>query len=193
MSALQQPRFTEAEYLALESASQTKHEFYRGDILAMTGVSPGHDTIVGNTFASLHAQLREGGCRVYTSDVRVKVAGHKSYFYPDIKVVCGTPEFNQDMPPSLLNPTVIIEVLSPSTEAYDRGAKVTEYLRLASLQEVLLIVQDRPHVDRFVRQTDGQWLLGAAHRLDEALTLSSIGCTLALADIYARVQFEDEA
>ncbi|MBL8161522.1 MAG: Uma2 family endonuclease [Anaerolineae bacterium] len=193
MSALREPRFTETEYLALESASQTKHEFYGGQIIAMSGASPTHDDIVGNTFASLHAQLRGGRCRVYTSDVRVKVAGPRSYFYPDIKVVCGAPDFNSDNPPCLLNPTLIIEVLSPSTADFDRGAKASAYRQLESLQELLLISQDSPRVERFVRQPDGQWLLGEIHGLDAVLELRTIGCTLALAEVYARVEFTDEA
>ncbi len=192
MSALRETKFTQAEYLALESASATKHEFYRGEILAMSGASPDHDAIVSNTFISIGSQLRNGPCIIRTSDLRVKVASYRSYFYPDIKIVCGKPEFSQDNPPALLNPTVIIEVLSPSTADYDRGAKAREYFQLESLQEYLLIAQDRPHIERFVRQPDGQWLLGAVNGLDASLDLPTIGCTLALAEVYARVEFEDE-
>lgn len=192
MSALREPRFTETEYLALESVSQTKHEFYGGQIIAMVGVSRAHDQIVGNTFSSLHRQLRGSACEVYTSDVRVRVAGWRSYFYPDIKAVCGAPEFTSDTSPSLLNPTLIIEVLSLSTADFDRGAKASAYRSPESLQELLLFSQNRPHVERCVRQPDGQWLLSEMHGLAAALELRAIGCRLALAEVYERVAFTDE-
>lgn len=193
MSALPHPIFTEAEYLALEAVSETKHEFYRGEIIMMAGVSPRHDTIVVNTLASLHAQLRGGNCRAYTSDIRVKAAKRTSYFYPDIKVVCGEPQFNHDNPPCLLNPTLVIEVLSPSTKNFDLGAKADDFRTLDSLQELVLIVQDKARIQRYRRNPDNSWTLEEVSGTAASMTLPSISCTLALADVYAGVEFEDEA
>lgn len=192
MSALRNPIFTEAEYLALESASHTKHEFYRGTIIAMAGASLMHDLIVGNTFISLGNQLRDTPCRVVTSDMRVKVQDLRGYFYPDIKVVCGDPQTTSDNPPSLLNPVVIIEVLSPSTEAFDRGDKFAAYQRIDSLQDYLLVAQDRARIEHYQRQSDQSWLLRVYEDVRASLALASVDCTLSLAEVYARVTFDQE-
>lgn len=192
MSALPIPRFTETEYLALEAVSDTKHEFYRGEIIMMAGTSPRHDEIAGNTFASIHSQLRGGPCRVYTSDIRVKAAKRASYFYPDIKIVCGEPRFNEDNPPCLLNPTVVIEVLSPNTKNFDLGAKADDYRSLDSLQELVLIEQDRARIQRYRRNADNTWTLDEASGTNASMTLTSAGCTLALAEVYAGVEFAEE-
>jgi Uma2 family endonuclease len=191
MSAAPKIKYTEAEYLAMERESDIKHEFYRGEIFAMAGTSPNHDRIVIDTISSLNAQLRKSPCEVFSSEIRVRVNLTRSYMYPDIKVVCGEREFTKDNPSSLLNPTLIIEVLSPSTAEYDRAGKSFEYRKLTSLQEYILIAQDEPRVEHYVRQSDEKWSLIDITGLDAVIELKSIPCTLALADIYSRVSFTE--
>ncbi len=193
MSAEPRRKWTEAEYLAMESASDIKHEYYEGEVFVMAGASPNHDQIAGNTFASLHSQLRKRPCRVYSSDIRLRVNVTRLYTYPDIKVVCAEPQFTSDKPQTLLNPTLIVEVLSPSTEKVDRGKKFQHYRRLESLQEYVLISQDNPRIERFLRQADSTWVLKEAVGLEATLELTSIQCTLVLADVYEKVEFESEA
>ncbi len=190
MSALREQTWTVEQYLEFERTSEIKHEYLDGSIYAMTGASPNHNLIAVNTAASLHAQLRKHPCIVFPSDQRVKA--DRLYAYPDISVVCGTPQYTDETPRTLLNPTVIVEVLSPSTEAYDRGTKSQHYRELASLQEYLLIAQDSYRVEHYVRQHNGQWLLSDVVGIDATLELASIGCTLSLADVYEKVTFEDE-
>lgn len=192
MSALQKPIFTEKEYLALEAVSERKHEFYRGEIIAMAGASFRHELIITNSIRSVGNQLRGSPCLILGSDLRVKVASVKGYFYPDIKIVCGTAQFNDDKPQSLLNPTVIIEVLSPTTANFDQGEKFRAYRQIESLQEYVLIAQDTPHIERHIRQPDGGWVMHEFDTLDASLELPSVGCTLSLAEVYERVTFEDE-
>ena len=153
----------------------------------MGGASREHSLITGDTYASLHGQLRKRPCEAYMGDMRVKIGAAGKYVYPDIAVVCGEPRFGDDHVDNLLNPTVIVEVLSPSTEAHDRGEKFDAYRAIESLREYLLIAQDRYHIDHFVRQDDGAWLLRAADGLGASVTLPSIECTLALAEVYEKV------
>jgi Uma2 family endonuclease len=186
------PKFvTPQEYLTFERQSEEKHEYYDGEIFAMAGASDEHNTIAGNTFASLHAQIRKRPCKVYSGDMRVKTYSTTLYTYPDVTVVCDTPKFEDAEVDTLLNPNVIIEVLSPSTENYDRGKKFQHYRTLDSLQEYLLVSQESVRIEHYVRQGN-QWILTDAASLDAALTLPSINCTLALADVYEKVTLEDE-
>ena len=178
---------SEEEYLAQERAGDTKHEYRSGEIVAMVGASREHNLIAGDTYATLHGQLRKRPCEVYMNDMRLKVAAAGKYLYPDIMVVCGEPRFADDYVDNLLNPTVIIEVLSPSTEAYDRGEKFEHYRTIESLREYLLIAQDRYHIDHFVRQDDGLWVLSDATGLEAMIALPSIGCVLPLAEVYENV------
>jgi Uma2 family endonuclease len=188
------PRWTEAEYLAFERSSQERHEFIDGYVVAMAGASPEHDLIMTNTLASLHSQLIGRPCRVFSPDIKVRVAHSKLYTYPDIKVVCGAAIFADDQKDALLNPNVIIEVLSDSTEAYDRGDKFIQYRKLESLQEYLLISQKRVQIERWVRQLDNRWLLAdEVQAADGSLELTSVGCTLAMADVYHKMEFEDNS
>jgi len=194
MVAIQKQKWTVEEYLAMERASDEKHEFLDGEIYLMSGASENHNIIVGITLGILYNQLRKRPCSFYPSDMRVKVKGSGLYTYPDITVVCGTPEIERMDQDTLLNPTVIIEVLSPSTESYDRGKKFQHYLSLDSLQEYVLIAQDQARIERYLRQPNGEWLFAAAVGLEAVIELSSIQCTLVLADVYERVSFEpDEA
>ena len=186
MVARVQVAVSEEEYLARERASDTRHEYYRGEIIAMAGASREHNLIVTDTVISLGVQLRQRPCELYANDMRLKIAVAGKYTYPDIIVVCGEPRFTDDYVDNLLNPTAIIGVLSPSTEAHDRGEKFEHYRTLASLREYLLIAQDRYHVDHFVRQEDGHWVPSAADGLEAVITLASIGCALPLAEVYEK-------
>ena len=152
MSALPERIWTTEDYLAYERDSQQRHEYLGGKIYALAGASAKHNLIVGNAIASLHVQVRKRPCMVYPSDMRLKVSRTGLYTYSDISVVCGDPQFEDDQSDTLLNPTVIIEVLSPSTETYDWGKKFQHYRTLASLREYLLIAQDSHRVEHYVRQ-----------------------------------------
>jgi len=179
---------TPKEYLALERGAEYKSEYLAGEIFAMAGTSERHNLIAGNVFAELHAQLRKRPCKVYVSDVRLKVNRTGLYTYPDVMVVCGETQFADDQQDMILNPTVIIEVLSESTEGYDRGKKFEHYRKLDSLSEYILIAQDRYHVERYVRQPDNQWLLAETDNVHDTLSLTSIACNLVLAEIYDKVE-----
>ncbi len=191
MAALPKPHLTAAEYIAGERKSPIKHEYFTGNVFAMAGASERHNLIAANTLASLHAQLRKRSCSVYPSDMRVVVSRAELYTYPDVTVVCGEARFEDQHRDTLLNPTVIVEVLSPSTESYDRGRKFQHYRQIDSLQEVVLIAQDAWHVEYYRRQAHGGWLLTEATNLDARLSLSSIQCELALVDVYEKVTISE--
>jgi Uma2 family endonuclease len=191
MSTAPKRIWTEAEYLAFERSSEEKHEFLNGEIFAMAGAKENHNLIVGNAYASLHSQVRNRPCRVYLSDLRVKIPDTGLYTYPDITVVCDTPQFEDDERDTLLNPAVIIEVLSPSTEKYDRGKKFQHYRTLESLQEYMLISQDKMLIEHYIRQGE-KWLFAYAERDDAVIKLPSIDCILSLSDVYEKVMFEDD-
>ncbi|MFL6201542.1 MAG: Uma2 family endonuclease [Thermoanaerobaculia bacterium] len=181
-------RFTPEEYLAFERRSASKSELVHGEIVAMTGASRRHNLIAGNLFAALHAQLRkERGCEAYTTDMRVRIPATNLYTYPDVVVVCGEPRFEDGELDTLLNPTLIAEVLSKSTEDYDRGSKFANYRTLPSFREYLVIAQDRVHVEHHVREAEERWVLTEHDDPGACLELPSIRRTLALADVYDRV------
>ncbi len=190
MAARTEAILSEDEYLALEREGDTKHEYHGGQIVAMVGASFRHSAIVSGTQFTLFRQLRGGACQVHSNDVRVRVGTSGLYTYPDLLVVCGEPQFSDERADTLLNPAVIIEVLSPSTENYDRGGKFRHYQTIPSLREYLLIAQDAPLIEHFARQADGRWLYAAADGLDTTLALPTIGGTLALADVYELVAWE---
>lgn len=180
--------FTPEEYLAFERRSEFKSEYVGGEIVAMTGASWRHNLVAGNLFATLHSLLKKNrGCEMYANDMRVRVPVGDLYTYPDVVVTCGEPRFEDDEGDTLLNPVLIAEVLSKSTESYDRGAKFAAYRTLPSFAEYLIVAQDRIHVEQSVRQLDGAWLLTETDDLGASLALSSVGCTLLLADVYDRV------
>ena len=194
MSALRRVSrsMTETEYLEFERASESKHEFLGGDVFDITSASRTHNLISGNVFASLHRQLRGKPCEIYYADMRVKVSATGLYTYPDISIVCGEAQFGDEHLDTLLNPTLLVEVLSPFTESYDRGRKFQHYRELPSLQEYVLIAQDNPRIERYLREADGKWQLADAAGLHATLELTSIGCKLSLADVYEQVAFTDE-
>jgi Uma2 family endonuclease len=181
----QKKLMTPEEYLAFERASPEKHEYYRGEIFAMAGGSEQHSAISANVIGELYGALRHPPCRVYTSDLRVKVPATGLYTYPDASVVCGGPEFHDEHRDTLLNPRVIFEVLSPSTESYDRGEKFDNYASIPSLVDYVLVSQDEKLVEHYTRRPDG-WLLRRL-RGGETLHLASIGCEIAVNDLYSRV------
>jgi Uma2 family endonuclease len=190
-SAARKTRYTSEEYLAMERKAAFKSEYLNGFITAMSGASREHNRIAGNLHYNIRDRLENRPCEVFISDLRVWVSSTGLYTYPDVIVVCGDAEFQDDEVDTLLNPTVIIEVLSPTTESYDRGAKFAHYRRLPSLKEYVLIAQDRVLVERYVRQGD-DWVFSALDDLDGTLKLVSIDCSIPLRDICARVSFSDE-
>src|SRR5215470_709938 len=171
----------------MERVATQKSEYFRGEVFAMSGASPAHVLIVSNIVAALHGQLRGGPCRVYSTDLRVKVQASGLFTYPDVIVICGEMLFDDDRKDTALNPTLIIEVLSPSTKDYDRGGKFEQYRSLASLSEYVLIDQEKYHVEHFVRQPDNRWLMAETNRSADTIQLSSISCDLALAEVYDKV------
>jgi len=193
-SATSIPRFTPEQYLALERKADFKSEFCNGFIIAMAGASREHNVIAGNLHGEIRSQLKERPCEVYISDMRVRVSPAGLFTYPDVVAVCGEARFLDDKGDTLLNPTMIVEVLSTSTESYDRGDKFMHYRRLESLREYVVVAQEKVLVERFTRQGD-EWLLTEFRKLDETLRLASIDCAVPLREIYARIEFlaEDAA
>ena len=187
MSSQANKRYTAEEYLALERQAECKSEYYAGDIFAMAGASRWHNLIVTNVVRELSLQLKERPCTTYPSDMRIKISPTGLYTYPDVTVVCGEAQFEDTQQDTLLNPTLIVEVLSEYTEAYDRGGKFAHYRKLTSLMEYVLIAQTKPHVEHYVRQPDNRWLLAEADSLHQTLHLPSIDCHLVLAEVYDKV------
>jgi Uma2 family endonuclease len=186
------PKATAQEYLTQERQAQTKSEYIDGDIVAMTGASRRHNLIALNIAASLHSQLRSRPCEIYMGDMRVAVDQAEFYTYPDVVVVCGDPQFLDTELDTLLNPTLIVEVLSPSTASYDRGEKFNRYRQLPSLQEYLIVAQDAPALEHYRRQSQRQWILVDITDWETPVELLSIQCQLALKDIYEKVNFDPE-
>ena len=183
-----QTYLTPAEYIDLERKAVTKSEYLSGQIVAMSGASNAHNIITMNTSYQLYDQLLDRDCLVYASDMRVRVHDPISYFYPDLTVVCGEPRFEDDVFDTLLNPTVVIEVLSPSTAAYDRREKFTRYQQIASLKEYILISQNRIYLEHHLRQED-QWRATEFQKLEDVVPVPSIECELLLGHVYRRVTF----
>lgn len=182
------PHFTPAEYLALEREAEIKSEYLAGEVFAMAGASRRHNLISLNIAGELRSRLRERPCEVYAHDMRVKVQASGLYTYPDVVAVCGEPEFEDEELDTLLNPTLLVEVLSESTENYDRGVKFEHYRTIPSLREVLLVAQDSVHVVHYERQDDESWLLTETREPTDALELPALGCELPMGEIYARVE-----
>lgn len=191
-SSAAQARYTPEQYIELERKAPYKNEFINGQIYAMSGASRAHNLITGNTHREVSSQLRGRSCEAYVNDMRVKVAATGLYTYPDVAVVCGEIRFDDAQKDTLLSPTVLIEVLSPSTEAYDRGEKFAHYRRLESLQEYVLIAQDKVRVEHFRRQ-GVQWVLTEISDSAGTVELASIECHVALRDIYDKVEFPPES
>jgi Uma2 family endonuclease len=187
MSTLPKTYLTPEQYLEIERKAEFKSEYYQGEMFAMSGARRAHNLIAWNTGSSLHRQLKGRPCEAYPGEMRVRVTAAGLYTYPDVVVVCGEPQFADDTLDTLLNPAVIVEVLSESTETYDRGRKFELYRSLESLAEYLLIDSRRVSAELFTRQPEGRWLLTAKASLEDSIELQSIDCRLPLADLYERV------
>jgi Uma2 family endonuclease len=190
MSTAPARRFTEAEYLAFERKAETKSEFYNGEMFAMAGARRNHNLIAGNIYGEIREQLRKGPCEAYLADMRVKVAKTGLYAYPDIAVACSEPRFLDDEDDTLLNPTLLVEVLSESTARYVRNLKSRLYRKLPSLRQYLIVEQDEPLIEVYTRSPDGEWKLKDASELTQSVVLKSIGCKLSLAAVYEKVKFQ---
>jgi Uma2 family endonuclease len=183
------PKLTEEQYLAIERAAPVKSEFINGEMFAMAGGTFPHATLQSNLQGELFNSLRGSGCRVVGSDLRVKVESTGLHTYPDGAVVCGDPVFADGVRDTLVNPTVLFEVLSPSSENYDRGEKSQNYRMIPALTDYILVSQKKMYVEQLTRQADGTWQLREYTRPEQTLTIESIGVSIPLANIYAAVEF----
>ncbi|MXY99412.1 Uma2 family endonuclease [Candidatus Poribacteria bacterium] len=199
-----QTRLTPEEYIAFERKAPPdseiiRYEYVNGELIAMSGASREHNLITNNISGELRSLLKGSGCETYASDMRVSSPLTSSYFYPDVVIVCEEPRFEDDVFDTLLNPIILVEVLSASTEAYDRGEKFGHYRHLASLQEYILVSQDKVLVERYRREkkddtvpvTAKDWIFTAFQALEDILPLTAIRCELPLREIYERVTFPD--
>ena len=192
MSTAPTRKFTPDEYLALERTAEYKSQYYRGQIFAMPGGTKRHNMIGANVIGSLVMQLQKKRCRVYSSDMKVMVEATGLITYPDASIACDEEKFYDQDESVLLNPTLVVEILSPSTELYDRGTKSEHFRKIPSLNEYVLITQDRIHIERFTRNAEGHWTLAEVDQPGQVLRLESIACDLSVDDIYAKVQFTPE-
>lgn len=184
MSTQPQVYLTPEEYLAIERQSEYKSEYVDGVMYAMSGASFKHNVIVANVIAELVQQLRGRPCRALPSDIKVRMPDSRKFFYPDVSVVCKEPDFHDERSDVILNPTLLVEVLSESTAAFDRGEKFQSYQQLDSLQEYLLVSQDKFFVEQYVRQSREKWIYIAMVGLESSLALPSVECTLSLKAVY---------
>lgn len=193
MSTKPEHWYTVEQYLTVDRASDTKHEYLDGNIYAMDGASPAHVQITGNVAGELRHRLREMPCIVYSTDLRVRASAHGLYAYPDVVVVCGAPLFLDTELDTLANPLLIVEVLSDSTKNYDRGEKFENFRSNDSLREYVLVAQDKVHVEQYQKQDDGTWRLSETNSIGDALRLGSVGCDLPVAEIYFKVHFDESS
>lgn len=180
------------DYLALERQADVRHQYVNGEIFAMAGESLEHSTICFNIAAIIGAQLRGKPCRGFSPNMKVRTRPDGLYTYPDLAVVCGEPVFHDERRDVLVNPKLVVEVLSPSTEAYDRGGKWIRYQQIETLSEYLLIAQDQPLIEHYTRQADGKWLYFTVRDLADTVDLPAIDCRLPLAEVYDRIRFSEE-
>ena len=191
MSSLPQLRYTPEEYLELERKADFKSEYLSGEIFAMAGASEAHNLIVANVVGEFRSQLKGRPCKTYPSDMKVETGPTGLFSYPDAIVVCGEARFHDSHRDMLLNPTLIVEVLSPSTEAYDRGAKFALYRRMESLTDYIMISSAEYRIEHFTRQADGRWLLSSeGTEILGDVSIPSLACSLPVSEVYDRVEFE---
>lgn len=194
--ATHQPkRFTVQEYLALEEKALDRHEFDNGEVLAMSGGTLNHSQVAANLIGELRARLKGKPCRALDSNMRVRLEEAGKYVYPDVTVVCGPPEFDSAdrKKTTIVNPSVIVEVLSDSTEKYDRGRKLDAYMTLASLKEYVLVAQDEPAVETFTRHPDGRWTFRAFRGIEQSVRFESLQIEIPLREVYLNVEFPPPA
>ncbi|MDT5121147.1 MAG: hypothetical protein QOC96_629 [Acidobacteriota bacterium] len=188
MSRQAKTYITPEEYLALEREAEYKSEYCDGEIFAMTGASRKHNLIALNIGAELRDQLKGRQCEAYANDMRVHVPATGLYTYPDVVVVCGEPQLEDEHFDTLLNPVLIVEVLSKSTARYDRSGKFGDYRSISSFAEYLLVAQDEYRVEHYAKQPDARWLLTEYRALEDVIQLDSIQCSLPLKEIYDKVE-----
>ncbi len=188
MSTVRKTKLSPQEYLTLERQALNKSEYYNGEVFAFAGASEPHNLIVSNVLTLFNLQLKTRSCKVYPSDMRIKVSETGLYTYPDVTVVCGEAKVEDEHLDTLLNPTVIVEVLSPSTEKDDSILKFAHYRRLPSLMEYILIAQDSVRLEQYVRQPDDRWLLSEYSDLGVTARIPSIEGELPMKDIYDKLK-----
>lgn len=181
---------TAKEYLEIESRAEYKSEFFYGEMFAMSGGSINHASIGGNLYHTLRRLLKGASCRAYNSDLRIVIDPKSHFAYPDVSIVCGRLQQIEGVRESVANPVATFEVLSPSTESHDRGAKFRSYQSMSSLREYFLVSQDRPSVERFERAGEGKWTISYHEGLDATVPIASVPCELPLAEIYEEIAFE---
>jgi Uma2 family endonuclease len=187
MASLPKQHLTFEKYLEIERRAEEKSEYFGGELFLMSGASTNHNRIVRNIIRTLANQTMQGDCEVYPSDMRVKIGKLNKSAYPDVSMVCGEQLFADELNDTLLNPTVIIEVLSDSTEAYERGKKFEHYQQLDSFIEYILISQTPHRIEQFIRRDDRTWTYREFRSAEEIVQLESVACTLLLADVYLKV------
>ena len=191
MSSLPKHRYSTEEYLAIDREADYKNEYVAGEIFAMGGASPKHVLIAGNTAREFGNRLRDTNCQVYSAYLRIQADLDNVYYYPDVVVVCGRPEYRDSRRDTVTNPLVIVEVLSPATRNYDRGDKFAHYRRLDSLREYILIDQEACHVEHFVRK-EGIWEFSESDDCQGSLVIPTLNIAIALTEIYAKLEFLDD-
>ncbi len=192
MSAIPKSKMTPQEYLEFERKSEEKHEYYAGEIFAMAGARRRHNVIVWNFGGELRQKLKGKTCEAYPNDMRVFIPQTGLYTYPDLVVVCGEPQFQDDVFDTLLNPILIIEVLSEKTENYDRGKKFQHYRSIETLHEYVLVSTDEARIEKFEKTGDGFWFLSEAVGIDSEIELTSIECRISLTEVYDKIDFSVE-
>lgn len=192
MTGTSSQKLTPQEYLAIERAADFKSEFFDGEMFAMAVISKDHSRITVNLTGGFHTAIRGKDCELFSSDLRVKVSANGLYTYPDLTIVCGPVDVEDQQADVLLNPTLIIKVLSPGTERYDRGKKFDLYRESESLKEYVLVSQDQYRVEQFLRGSGAEWGYRVAFKEDDIVEFPSVGCSIPLKDIYARVVFPPE-
>jgi len=192
MSALEKPFYTPEEYLEQERKADFKSEYYGGQIFAMSGGTARHGVIGGNVIGLIWAQLGGGSCTVLSSDVKIKVNPTGLFTYPDVSVVCGEIKYHDEAEDVVENPALVVEVLSPSTQNYDRGEKFLHYQSIDTLTDYLLVSQNVMRVEHFTRQSDDQWLFTVYHGPEAVIKIASIGCEMRLIDVYRAVKIKVE-
>ena len=187
----QKKKYTPAEYLALEEKAETRSEYWNGEIVAMAGGNIDHQQIVGNVSRILGNKLY-GKCRIFPIEMKVWIKKRNKFFYPDVTVICDKPNFYKSRRDTIDNPKLLIEVLSKSTVSFDRAEKFLSYQTLESLDEYVLISQDKALVEQYIKREDGNWIYKATIELESSVDFSSVKATLSLQDIYDLVEFEEE-
>ncbi|HEX8887806.1 MAG TPA: Uma2 family endonuclease [Pyrinomonadaceae bacterium] len=193
MSAQTEPRYTLEEYFELERKSEERFEFWNGEVFCMSGVSPEHAQLEVNFISQLNSRLTGKGCRIFPANIRIKVPSAPPYRYADVSALCGEAKFEEiGGIRAVTNPTLIVEILSGSTEAYDRGEKFTHYQSITSFREYLLIAQHRPHITHLIKQEDGSWIYKEYNDLADIVKLTSMNCELAMSEVYENVSFSSD-